>query len=300
MAIRDRVAVVRQKLTCVNQGCVRIKRVTAPGEGARTIRIGRSIRRKLRHQDRRLRVIHVGAGDQLSPQASDVISLNHGVFRDLKLKTIVEVLRIRRPEVWVNHEGERNLRIEELAQTPARDERERIDGAGSKGVERIGDRVRTSTEAEIIQVAYVPEGRLTTELQVESPVFNVVEDSVSAAHDQLRVTKHVPRKANPWSKVVPVRGYHGAVWCSGVPRVEQSRRRAGEHRGLMAGEESDDVVMGIDLRRVVFVAQTVIESEALPDLPRVLPVEMERGGPDAVDGTGELEEIVREASNKIR
>ena len=43
---------------------------------------------------------------QLSPQASDVISLNHGVFRDLKLKTIVEVLRIRRPEVWVNHEGE--------------------------------------------------------------------------------------------------------------------------------------------------------------------------------------------------
>jgi hypothetical protein len=57
--------------------------------------------------------------------------------------------------------------------------------------------------------------------------------------------------------------------------------------------------MRIYLRRVIFVAQTIIETQVFGNLPRILPEEIQLMGSDAIDRARKLVVVIGEAADEI-
>src|SRR5256885_16106386 len=68
---------------------------------------------------------------------------------------------------------------------------------------------------------------------------------------------------------------------------------------MLAREEPNNFVMGIILRRVVFVTNAQIQGQPRKNLPGILAVEAKRRGSYSILRTGELEEVIREAADKV-
>ena len=67
----------------------------------------------------------------------------------------------------------------------------------------------------------------------------------------------------------------------------------------MSGKPALNLVVRIDLRRVVFVAQTVIQAQVLGNFPRILGKEIQLVSSDAVDCAGELIIVIGKTANEI-
>src|SRR6476469_6761981 len=147
----------------------------------------------------------------------------------------------------------------------AGDERVRI------GVSESGERIRDKRAAGRRRdpgivwkiVGVIAKRRLSSELQIQSAIFNVVEDSASASHYQLAVSEHVPRETKPRSKVVPIGRNQPSIGSARITGIQKPGRRLRESGGLLSRREAYDFIVRIELRRVVFVAQPIVKSEVL-------------------------------------
>lgn len=110
------------------------------------------------------------------------------------------------------------------------DERKWVWGTWSKGVEWVGDRIESLSEAEVVQIGDVAEGWLPSELQVKSTVFNVIKDSETAAHDQLGVPEHIPGESKSRGEVVSIRKRQSAIGGSRIAWIKQTGGSSREFR----------------------------------------------------------------------
>ena len=69
---------------------------------------------------------------------------------------------------------------------------------------------------------------------------------------------------------------------------------------MLAGKETQNVVVNVALRHVVLVTETVAQRQTRADLPRILRIAAERSGPNAVHRIRELEVVVPESADKVR
>src|SRR5258706_8090478 len=169
--------------------------MVATREQARTICIRKTELVKLHLQYGRLREVHIRRGDQFPAQTTHVVSLKQSVFCELVLEAEVVVLRVGRAEVRIDHEGKRNLGVKELTQAPTRNEGKRVNGIFFERLKRISDRIKSLCVTEVGQIRHISKGWLSSKLQVESSIFDVIEDPKTTAHDQLGISQHVPGKS---------------------------------------------------------------------------------------------------------
>src|SRR5712672_2279294 len=244
--------------------------------------------------------MHVDCADQFPPKAAHVDRLDGRVLVQLVLESVIEVFRIRRPEVWISHERKRNLRREECSRETSCPEWEWV--RQSDWRKRVRQEVRRGCHIRWlkVQVENVSKGRLSAELQVERAVFEVVKNSAAAAHDQLAIAEHVPGKSNARSKVIVIRVNERAVRRPRITGIQNSWRRIRKYRGLgIRTKETKDVVVDIVLRAVVLIPHAEVQRQSWSHLNRVLSVVVLRRCPDGVDRVRKLEEVSGEASHKI-
>src|SRR6516225_2769404 len=95
---------------------------------------------------------------------------------------------------------------------PAGDVGIRIRPACTRSLERVGSirsvdllyTPRTRPEARGIIVGYVSKGRLSTKLEIQGAIFDVIENAKPTAHHQLPISQHVPSEAKAGSKVIVI------------------------------------------------------------------------------------------------
>src|SRR5258706_15773733 len=169
--------------------------MVATRERARAICVGEPGVFELLHQYGRLREVYIRRGDQFPAQTTHVVSLKQSVFCELVLEAEVVVLRVGCAEVWIHYESKRHLGVKELSQAAACDEGKRINGALLERVKWVRDRIKSLCVTEVGQIRHISKGWLSSKLQVESSIFDVIEDPKTTAHDQLGISQHVPGKS---------------------------------------------------------------------------------------------------------
>src|SRR4029077_6167163 len=125
-------------------------------------------------------------------------------------------------------------------------------------------------------------GGLSAELEIQRAILNVVKDAKPAAHDELRVPEHIPGKAGTRGEVVSIGKDQRIIRRSRVAGIQNVRRGIREDLGLSAREETQDVVVDVPLRSVVFVPQPQVQGQPGKNFPGVLAVKTERTSADPV------------------
>src|SRR5208283_5893301 len=103
----------------------------------------------------------------------------------------------------------------------------------------------------------------------------------------------------PRREVVVVRVDKSAIGRAGVAGIEEIGRSCRENSRLLARIPTHNLVVRIFLRRVVFVAKPIVETQVLPHLPCVLCEKVKLVAANAIDRAGKLVVIVGEAADKI-
>src|ERR1700722_14525078 len=97
-----------------------LSQVCAVNAQAGAVRVHEAELCKLLLLDRRIREICFTRADEPATQASHINRFDHGVRGHLVLEAVIEVLRIRRSEMWIRGVGEGNLRRLKSADQAAR------------------------------------------------------------------------------------------------------------------------------------------------------------------------------------
>src|SRR5580698_6285246 len=173
---------------------------------------------------------------------------------------------------------------------------ERAEGIG----DGVPDGTRIRSGRGVVLIGYGCVRRQPSELKVQCAVLNVVKHPKSAAHNEFRIAKSVPGKAETRGEILVIGIHERAVRSSGIVRIEDAFRRVGEHRGLLAREKSENFVVNVVLRNVVVPTKPDVDRQAGQNLPGVLRVQTERAGADSVGCLGILVIVVPKAADEIR
>src|SRR5437764_264511 len=164
------------------------------------------------------RKINFIAGDGLSTQTSNIDRFQQGVARKLILEAEIKILSVGGTEVRRDHKGEGYLRNCECAHLSCRSKRKRvlqtewgiwISNWVTADSGEIGEGVRHRTKR-----------RLSAELQVQSAVFNVIENPNTAAHNKFGIAHYIPSKPESRREIIFIRKNQSPIWCSWIVRVK--------------------------------------------------------------------------------
>src|SRR5215813_1157952 len=240
--------------------------------------------------------------------AAHVAHFEHGVRRNLVLHAQIVLIGVRRPQVRIHHEYDSGrVKRQESCGAEVNSRRRRLRGKGigrrvCRGCERIGEKwKRRIRDAGGIkeQAGAAKERRLPVELQVVLAFQDVIENTEAAADAGFGIAKRIPGKSDARRPVILIRKVR-ALWRSRISRKHQSNRGVHETLRVRTRNNRERTSFQVELGRVVFIADTQVDGQALGGTPFILEKCISGFAANVGRCRGRLEKLIRRAEQEVR